>query len=209
MALNKLEWCLRMLTLLLQGTAEEHMLDVHASIPGPSSTSSSHQLQARPNTLAETLNETPPNPAAAPTAPGSQREAGALDTPIGLENTSTSSKAGQNSITAEREADLKSDLSSSFPAGLQHGAGAGAPTAASGQEQGAQSDPPEASQQEAGGSSAATGRESNEAARRGARNSLLLSLHRVAVTDLAEFQDLPMAAGQYSHKALRSDRVWQ
>lgn len=39
---------------------------------------------------------------------------------------------------------------------------------------------------------AAQGRERTEAAKRGTRNSLLLSLHRVAVTDLPEFQDLPI-----------------
>ena len=39
---------------------------------------------------------------------------------------------------------------------------------------------------------AAQGRERTEAARRGTRNSLLLSLHRVALTDLPEFQDLPI-----------------
>ena len=38
----------------------------------------------------------------------------------------------------------------------------------------------------------AQGRERTEAARRGTRNSLLLSLHRVAVTDLPQFQDLPI-----------------
>ena len=46
-------------------------------------------------------------------------------------------------------------------------------------------------------SSAAQGRERSEAARRGARNSLLLSLHRVAVTELAEYQDLPLAASRH------------
>lgn len=39
---------------------------------------------------------------------------------------------------------------------------------------------------------AAQGREHREAARRGTRNSLLLSLHRVAVSDLPQFQDLPI-----------------
>ena len=39
---------------------------------------------------------------------------------------------------------------------------------------------------------AAQGREQTEAARRGTRNSLLLSLHRVAITDLPQFQDLPI-----------------
>ena len=39
---------------------------------------------------------------------------------------------------------------------------------------------------------AAQGRERTESARRGMRNSLLLSLHRVAVTDLPHFQDLPI-----------------
>lgn len=39
---------------------------------------------------------------------------------------------------------------------------------------------------------AAQGRERTEAARRGTRNSLLLSLHRVAVTDLPAFQDVPI-----------------
>lgn len=39
---------------------------------------------------------------------------------------------------------------------------------------------------------AAQGRERTEAARRGTRNSLLLSLHRVAVADLPAFQDLPI-----------------
>ena len=39
---------------------------------------------------------------------------------------------------------------------------------------------------------AAQGRERTEAARRGTRNNLLLSLHRVAVTDLPHFQDLPI-----------------
>ena len=51
-------------------------------------------------------------------------------------------------------------------------------------------------QHDGGVSSAAAGRERSEAARRGARNRLLLSLHRVAVTELAEYQDLPMGTGQ-------------
>ena len=45
---------------------------------------------------------------------------------------------------------------------------------------------------ETGVVNAAQGRERTEAARRGTRNSLLLSLHRVAVTDLPRFQDLPI-----------------
>ena len=45
---------------------------------------------------------------------------------------------------------------------------------------------------EGGVVNAAQGRERTEAARRGTRNSLLLSLHRVAVTDLPHFQDLPI-----------------
>jgi len=56
---------------------------------------------------------------------------------------------------------------------------------------------PAGSQQEAGVSSAAAGRERSEAARRGVRNRLLLSLHRVAVTELAEYQDLPLGRGLY------------
>lgn len=39
---------------------------------------------------------------------------------------------------------------------------------------------------------AAQGRERTEAARRGTRNSLLLSLHRVAVSDLPQYQDVPI-----------------
>ena len=46
---------------------------------------------------------------------------------------------------------------------------------------------------------AAQGRERTEAARRGTRNSLLLSLHRVAVTDLPEFQDLPIEEQSHQH----------
>ena len=45
----------------------------------------------------------------------------------------------------------------------------------------------------AGVSSSGQRRERTEAVRRGTRNSLLLSLHRVAVKELAEFQDVPMA----------------
>ena len=45
---------------------------------------------------------------------------------------------------------------------------------------------------EAGVVNAAQGRERSEAARRGTRNSLLSSLHRVAIAELAEFQDLPI-----------------
>lgn len=54
---------------------------------------------------------------------------------------------------------------------------------------------PAGAQHDGGVSSAAAGRERSEAARRGARNRLLLSLHRVAVTELAEYQDLPMGTG--------------
>lgn len=37
-----------------------------------------------------------------------------------------------------------------------------------------------------------SGRDRHEADRRSLRNSLLLSLHRVAVTELPQFEDLPL-----------------
>ena len=79
----------------------------------------------------------------------------------------------------------------------------GAPGSAAPQrETGASLNSPAGSQQQRGRvSGAAAGRESGEAVRRGARNALLLSLHRVGVTELAEYQDLPMGPGQLTSNA--------
>ena len=100
-------------------------------------------------------------------------------------------EAGASSITAGRE--RVPSLES--PAGSQQEAGASSVTA--GRERVPSLNSPAGSQQEAGVSSAAAGRERSEAARRGVRNRLLLSLHRVAVTELAEYQDLPLGTGLY------------
>ncbi|KAL0050649.1 hypothetical protein WJX82_004168 [Trebouxia sp. C0006] len=81
----------------------------------------------------------------------------------------------------------------SLNTGSQQEAGASSVTA--GRERVPSLNSPAGSQQEAGVSSAAAGRERSEAARRGVRNRLLLSLHRVAVTELAEYQDLPLGTG--------------
>ena len=60
---------------------------------------------------------------------------------------------------------------------------------------------PAASPSGAGVVNAAQGRERTEAARRGTRNSLLSSLHRVVIAELAEFQDLPIDEVTQSGKA--------
>lgn len=46
----------------------------------------------------------------------------------------------------------------------------------------------------AGLASGPSGRDRHEADRRSLRNSLLLSLHRVAVAELPQFEDLPLMA---------------
>ena len=131
-------------------------------------------------------------------AADSQHEAGASSVTAGRERVpslespaGSQQEAGASSVTAGRER----VPSLNPPAGSQQEAGVA--SAAAGRERVRSLNSPAGSQQEAGVSSAAAGRERSEAARRGVRNRLLLSLHRVAVTELAEYQDLPLGTGLY------------
>ncbi len=205
--------------LMLQGTAEEQMLH-HATHPSPDASATS-QSEVSPNMGAEVGLEAPttlhPSPHASLEVPlgpqcvtvstAAQRglkpdEVASIQAEVGSENVPGQSGAAQASANVQHEiavcsgaTDHERGLDSNLAAESQHEAGASRATA--GRERVPSLNPPAGSQQEAGVSSAAAGRVRSEAARRGVRNRLLLSLHRVAVTELAEYQDLPLGTGSY------------
>ncbi|KAL0025980.1 hypothetical protein WJX77_010392 [Trebouxia sp. C0004] len=203
-------------TLVMKGTAEEQMLH-HATHPSPDASATSHS-GVSPNMGAEVGVGAPttlyPNAHASLAVPlecvtvttaaqrelnpdraaSVQAEAGSSKIVARQSGAAHPSAELQHGITLSSEAiDQERDLSPTVAAESPHEAGALSLTA--GRERGPSLNSPAGSQQEAGVSTAAAGRERSEAARRGVRNRLLLSLHRVAVTELAEYQDLPLGTG--------------
>ena len=205
---------------MLQGTAEEQMLH-HATHPSPEASATSHS-GVNPNMGAEigfeapnTLHvrshaslEVPPEPQHVTVSTAARRglnpdesasvtvETGSSQIVAGQSRAAHTSAELQYKTAVSGEAtDHGRGLSSTVAAESQHMAGVSSITA--GRERVPSLNLPPGSQQEAGVSSAAAGRERSEAARRGVRNRLLLSLHRVAVTELAEYQDLPLGTGLY------------
>ena len=196
--------------LTLQGTAEEQMLH-HATHPSPDASATAEVGVEVPSTVYPSPRATlemPPGPqhVTVSTAAQSelnpdesasvQAEAGSSKTVAGQSGAAHPAADLQHEIAVSGEAiDQDRGLSSNLPAESPREAGKSSVTAA--RERVPSLKSPAGSQQEAGVSSAAAGRERSEAARRGVRNRLLLSLHRVAVTELAEYQDLPLGRGLY------------
>ena len=139
------------------------------------------------------------SPSTAISPMSSKQEAEAISDAAGSEMAASSSATVQlesETAGAATGQDLNSNTPAG-PAGARHEARMS--SALTGQDLSSNTPAgPAGAQHEGGWSSAAGGREGSEAARRGARNRLLLSLHRVVVTELAEYQDLPMGTGQYA-----------
>ena len=193
----------------------------HATHPSPDASATPHS-GVNPNTGAEigveaptTLHpsphaslEVPPGPQCVTVSTAAQSklnpdesasvqaETGSSQIVAGQSGAAHTSAESQHETSVSSEAiDQERRLNSTLAAESQHEAGASSVTA--GRERVPSLNSLAGSQQEAGVSSAAAGRERSEAARRGVRNRLLLSLHRVAVTELAEYQDLPLGTGLY------------
>lgn len=207
-------------SLMLQGTAEEQMLH-HVAHPSPDVSATPH-ARVNPNMGAENGVEAPttlhPSPdASLEVSPGPQcvivsttaqrklnpdecasvqAETGSTQIVAGQSSAAHTSAESQHEIAVSSEAmDQETGLNPNLAADSQHEAGMSSVTA--GRERVPSLNSPAGSQQEVGVSSAAAGRERSEAARRGVRNRLLLSLHRVAVTELAEYEDLPLNTGLF------------
>ncbi|DBA80065.1 TPA: hypothetical protein ACH3X2_007554 [Trebouxia sp. C0005] len=205
-------------TLVMRGTAEEQMLH-HVAHPSPDVSATPH-ARVNPNMGAENGVEAPttlhPSPdASLEVSPGPQcvivsttaqrklnpdecasvqAETGSTQIVAGQSSAAHTSAESQHEIAVSSEAmDQETGLNPNLAADSQHEAGMSSVTA--GRERVPSLNSPAGSQQEVGVSSAAAGRERSEAARRGVRNRLLLSLHRVAVTELAEYEDLPLNTG--------------
>ncbi|KAL0035614.1 hypothetical protein WJX79_002795 [Trebouxia sp. C0005] len=205
-------------TLVMRGTAEEQMLH-HVAHPSPDVSATPH-ARVNPDMGAENGVEAPttlhPSPdASLEVSPGPQRvivstaaqrklnpdecasvqaETGSTQIVAGQSSAAHTSAESQHEIAVSSEAmDQETGLNPNLAADSQHEAGMSSVTA--GRERVPSLNSPAGSQQEVGVSSAAAGRERSEAARRGVRNRLLLSLHRVAVTELAEYEDLPLNTG--------------
>ncbi len=163
---------------------------LHATNPS-SEAAAAPLLHADPGHTPGNPSETMSSPVMSLASPAvTQHEAGAPNAAVWRERES------KHPAGAQQEAGRETASNSNSPAGPRHAVQVSSP--AKGQDTGLISSSSAGVQHEAGVSSAAAGRERSEAARRGTRNKLLLSLHRVAVTELAEYQDLPLAAGQCS-----------
>ncbi len=205
---------------MLKGTAEEQMLH-HATHPSPDA-AATPQSGVDPDMGAEIGVEAPTALGLSPRASlqvslgpknmtvsiaaqselnpdesaSGQAQADSYTAVAGQPGAATTSAESQHEIAvSSKAADQERGLRSKVAAESQQEAGVSSVTA--GRERAPNLASPAESQHEAGVSSAAAGRERSEAARRGVRNRLLLSLHRVVVTELAEYQDLPLGAGAY------------